>query len=81
MCVEAGVSPLTAGAGTPDPVSTVPHTADTGLVAIHDAGSGDQLNMALTLLSLCHGYAICVLFRFFWKTLTRVSSQRSRLDK
>ena len=30
VCVEAGVSPLTAGAGTPGPVSTVPHTADTG---------------------------------------------------
>ena len=49
VCVEAGVSPLTAGAGTRDPVSTVPHTADTGLVAIHDAGSGDQVNVALTL--------------------------------
>ena len=41
VCVEAGVSPPTAGAGTG---AQSPHTADTGLVAIHDACSGDQVN-------------------------------------
>ena len=43
VCVEAGVSPPTAGAGT-GAQSPSPHTADTGLVAIHDACSGDQVN-------------------------------------
>ena len=43
VCVEAGVSPPTAGAGT-RAQSPSPHSADTGLVAIHDACSGDQVN-------------------------------------
>ena len=43
VCVEAGVSPPTAGAGT-GAQSPSPHSADTGLVAIHDACSGDQVN-------------------------------------
>ena len=43
VCVEAGVSPPTAGAGT-GAQSPSPHSADTGLVAIHDAWSGDHVN-------------------------------------
>ena len=49
VCVEAGVSPLTAGAGTPDQSPQFHTPPILAIAAIHDAGSGDQVNVALTL--------------------------------
>ena len=49
VCVEAGVSPLTAGAGTRAQSPQFHTPPILAIAAIHDAGSGDQLNVALTL--------------------------------
>ena len=49
VCVEAGVSPLTAGAGTRVQSPQFHTPPILAIAAIHDAGSGDQVNIALTL--------------------------------